>query len=101
MTAIALLAELRLRGVDLTVEGGHLRYRAPKGVLTPDLRTAMAEHKVELLTLLTRGPEVSERLEQSSEVPSEPSSPAAQSPEVLSRKEISTSRSRQEGPLAS
>lgn len=36
-------------GIELWTEGGKLRFRAPKGVLTPDLRARLAEHKDELL----------------------------------------------------
>ena len=32
--------------------GDRLRYSAPTGALTPDLRTQLAEHKAEILTLL-------------------------------------------------
>ncbi|MGD0946783.1 MAG: hypothetical protein ABSA52_05065 [Candidatus Binatia bacterium] len=53
MTAVTLLDELRRRRVELIPEGVGLRYRAPKGALTPDLRQALAAHKVELLSLLT------------------------------------------------
>jgi pyochelin synthetase len=39
MTAGELLANLRKRGVELWADGDRLRYNAPKGVLTPFLRT--------------------------------------------------------------
>jgi hypothetical protein len=39
MTAGELLAYLRQRGVELWADGDQLRYNAPKGVLTPFLRT--------------------------------------------------------------
>jgi hypothetical protein len=39
MTAGELLAYLRKRGVELWADGDRLRYNAPKGVLTPFLRT--------------------------------------------------------------
>jgi hypothetical protein len=50
--AFEVLTELRDRGVELTVVDGELRYRAPRGVLTPELRDALARHKAELLALL-------------------------------------------------
>ena len=53
MTPHAILAELRNRGVHLTVEGDALRYRGPRGALTPDLRQAVAHHKPELVRLLS------------------------------------------------
>lgn len=54
MIAPTLLAELRQRRVELAPEGPNLRYRAPKGVLTPELLAAMREHKAELLAALTK-----------------------------------------------
>ena len=52
MTALEILDELRQRGVVLEVNGEALRYRAPKGVLTAELRHAVTENKKELLDLL-------------------------------------------------
>lgn len=52
MTAMALLAALRTRGVVLAVEDDALDVDAPLGVLTPDLREALVAHKAELLALL-------------------------------------------------
>jgi len=55
MTGAELLAELKRLGVLLTGDGDALRVKAPVGVLTPDLKAALAEHKAELLVQLTRG----------------------------------------------
>jgi hypothetical protein len=52
VSAARLLADLRARGVELTAERDRLRFKAPLGVITPELRRAMAERKVELLDLL-------------------------------------------------
>lgn len=52
MTPQELLAELDRRGVILTPVGDKLRYDAPAGVLTPDLKEAMRQHKADLLVLL-------------------------------------------------
>ena len=52
MTATELLADLAQQGVQLWVEGDRLRYRAPKGALTPSLRDGLLAHKSELLALL-------------------------------------------------
>jgi amino acid adenylation domain-containing protein len=52
MTAGELLAYLRKRGVELWADGDRLRYNAPKGVLTPFLRTELAECKSEILNIL-------------------------------------------------
>jgi hypothetical protein len=49
----ALLGELRNRGVHLSVEGDALRYRGPRGALTPELREAVAANKPELVRLLS------------------------------------------------
>src|SRR6476620_8636423 len=48
------LAELAQRGVKLWAEDGQLRYRAPKGALTPELRDELVLHKVELVKLLQK-----------------------------------------------
>ena len=51
-----LLAELSRLGVKLWVEHDQLRYRAPKGVLTPSMMAALSKHKAELLELLSTTP---------------------------------------------
>ncbi len=53
MTPIGLLAELRRRGVELAVHGDKLRYTAPKGALTDELREGMRQHKQALIELLS------------------------------------------------
>jgi len=52
VTAEALLQELQSRGVQLTPEGDRIRYRAPRGALTPELRARLSEHKGEVLSVL-------------------------------------------------
>lgn len=52
MTAAALLADLRRRGVHLEPDGGGLFYRAPKGILTAADRDALRQHRDKLLALL-------------------------------------------------
>jgi amino acid adenylation domain-containing protein len=47
-----LVADLSRRGVLLWAEGDELRVRAPKDVLTDELRTALTEHKAEILATL-------------------------------------------------
>ena len=54
MTAVEVLGELRQRGVTLEPNGDSLRYRAPKGVLTVELREALVENKAELIQLLSK-----------------------------------------------
>ena len=46
------LTELAFQGVKLWTEDDQLRYRAPKGVLTPEARDLLALHKAELILLL-------------------------------------------------
>ncbi len=53
MTDVELLLSLRSRGVVLRVEGDALRYNAPKGVMTPELLSALKAHKQGLIALLS------------------------------------------------
>jgi len=50
-----LIVKLRALGVKLSVDNGELRVSAPKGVLTPELRSELATHKEQLLELLNAG----------------------------------------------
>ncbi len=52
MSTKDLLDRLESLGVGLTTEGDRLRYRAPRGVLTPQLRTQIQESTSDLLRLL-------------------------------------------------
>jgi pyochelin synthetase len=52
MPATKLLTELSNQGIQLWVSGAQLQYRAPKGKITPAIRTALIEHKSQLITLL-------------------------------------------------
>jgi hypothetical protein len=56
MSAAALLAELHHRGVSVGVVGEKLRVEAPVGTITPEVKAALTEYKLELrrLLLLTR-----------------------------------------------
>ena len=54
MTAQELLDLLAGRGVEITATGDRLHVDAAKGVLTPELRVALVEHKPALLELLCR-----------------------------------------------
>lgn len=55
MSGAEILQEARQRGIVLEAQGGELRYRAPKGSLTSDLRSALAEHKREIIAALVEG----------------------------------------------
>jgi hypothetical protein len=52
MTAIEVLSSLEDRGVILGLNDGRLRIDAPRGALTPELRTALSSFKDELVALL-------------------------------------------------
>jgi hypothetical protein len=52
VTVTALLEELRGREVELKLVGDRLRYRAPKGVLTPELKRALVDWKPEVIAAL-------------------------------------------------
>ncbi len=52
MSAITLLKDLRARGIELIADGDLLRYRAPRRVLTPELRQVLTHNKAELLAEL-------------------------------------------------
>lgn len=52
MNAHDLLELLQRHAVTLAVEGDTLRCRAPRGVLTPELRSALARHKQQLISIL-------------------------------------------------
>ncbi len=55
MTAAALIEELTQLGVTLTVDGDLLRYRAPRSMITPELKELLAERKAEIIAALTAG----------------------------------------------
>jgi amino acid adenylation domain-containing protein len=50
--ASEVIAELACLGAQLRIDGDHLRIRAPKGLLTPALRSEVAERKTELIAHL-------------------------------------------------
>lgn len=52
MNVTELLAELSQRNVKLSVDSGQLNIRAPKGVLTKELRDSLTESKAEILAFL-------------------------------------------------
>ena len=54
MSGFDLLDALTARGVRLWVDGDRLRYRAPEGLMTPELRTQLAREKARLIDLLSR-----------------------------------------------
>ena len=52
MTPLGLLEDLTRRGVVLTAEADKLRYKAPKGTITPALRGLIEQHRAALLQAL-------------------------------------------------
>ena len=55
MTLDQLLTDLTHNQVVLLMEGDRLRYRAPGGVLTADVRVAINEHRTEIIERLRAG----------------------------------------------
>ena len=49
-----LLDDLRRAGIELHAEDGRLRFRAPRGALTPELRERLTVHRDEILERLQR-----------------------------------------------
>ncbi|MFN2168777.1 MAG: condensation domain-containing protein, partial [Anaerolineae bacterium] len=49
MTTANLLAQLRLLGVRLWLDGDRLRYAAPPGIMTPELRAELGRHKAAII----------------------------------------------------
>jgi predicted metal-dependent hydrolase len=57
MTAAAqLVAEVARRGVQLTAVGNELRYKAPKGVMTEEIKRRLINHKPAILAYLRSQP---------------------------------------------
>lgn len=52
MNAAQVLEQARALGIALSAGGGKLRYEAPAGCLTPELRTALVANKAAILDLL-------------------------------------------------
>lgn len=55
MNAAELIEELRSQGVLLEAEGDRIRVDAPRGTLTPQVRSILAERKQEIIALLRTG----------------------------------------------
>ena len=49
MTRCDMLKACATAGVALRIEGGAIRYTAPRGALTADLRAALVEHKPDII----------------------------------------------------
>ena len=57
-TIIELLRTLRQQGIELWLDDGQLRFRAPKGALTAVLRTQLVNRKPELIDFLQQADNV-------------------------------------------
>ncbi|MEO5881733.1 MAG: amino acid adenylation domain-containing protein, partial [Caldimonas sp.] len=55
MSVVALLAQLRERGLDVKLVGGKLVSRAPKGTLTPELAALLRERRDDIVAFLEEG----------------------------------------------
>ena len=70
-----LLNALSCRGVQIEAANGQLRIQAPKGVLTDELRLALAQHKTDLLHRLQASGQDEEALPQIQPVPADRHAP--------------------------
>jgi TubC N-terminal docking domain len=52
MNVAGLLADLNQKNIQLWTDGDKLNIRCPKGVLTPDLKAELNEHKAKIITFL-------------------------------------------------
>jgi hypothetical protein len=57
MTTVELLASLHKLNVQLALDGDTLRFSAPPGVMTPDVRAALVERKEEVIQFLRQAQE--------------------------------------------
>jgi len=54
MSPAVVLARLRAKGIALTADGGNLKYTAPPGVMTHEMKALVVAHKPALLAWLDR-----------------------------------------------
>jgi hypothetical protein len=54
--ARALFADLFVEGVEIRVSRGKLIFKAKPGVLTPEIKKALIRNKVELVSIVEKGP---------------------------------------------
>ena len=54
MNAAQILSYAHQKGIILTADGGRLNYRAPTGVMTPDMAEMIRAHKQTILSILNQ-----------------------------------------------
>jgi formylmethanofuran dehydrogenase subunit E len=52
MTALQVLEELNSKNISLTVDGGSLRYKAPKSTMTDETISLLKEYKAQIVDAL-------------------------------------------------
>jgi site-specific DNA-methyltransferase (adenine-specific) len=52
MKLIKLVEYLKARDVKLSVSGGNIKYNAPGGMMTPEIKDQMLQHKAEIISIL-------------------------------------------------
>ncbi len=58
MTTVEFLASLKSSGIKIWIEDNQLHYRAPKGVMTSDMKQELVERKTEIVTFLKQAKDV-------------------------------------------
>ena len=54
MSVYELMAKLGAAGIKLWVDDGQLKFKAPKGALTPDLKAELVENKAAVIEFLVQ-----------------------------------------------
>jgi hypothetical protein len=65
MNVEQILAYVRQKGVVLIPDGDQIKYKAPSGIMTPDLAETIRSHKQAILSILTQSRKTKEALDQS------------------------------------
>ena len=64
MNVEQILSYVRQKGVVLIPDGDQIQYKAPSGIMTPDLTEAIRKHKQAILGVLTQGRDTKDALYQ-------------------------------------
>ena len=68
MNVEQILSYIRQRGVVLIPDGDRIKYKAPFGIMTPDLAETIRSHKQAILGALTKSGETKKALHQNDEL---------------------------------